>query len=417
LLLRGIDRIARTKRPCELRDNEAVATLKRDLADPLKDWADQLDRLQWSALITDGDWNLKWVSRTLQGFLGVDDDTDVGYGKNLAMAWSTYDEWRQTLTPDSQVALFYEVAPYFARIMLDRDLDVGQILGAPFRSLLDEIRPAPSIPLVWSSSFEYQDPRDPELPTYQVNFLSIRINDDAGVPLGMLLIFLIDVNPNLMTLLVRGDQQMHERMARLVDPQPQEAAVLFCDLHESGPLSRELSSVVYFKMVRRLWTGIDAAIAAECGIVGKHAGDGASAFFLAEDLGSPSRAAAAGIRAARAIHEVSRQVFRETVGSDCLMKVGLHWGGSLYMGQLVPGGRLDVTALGDEVNEAARVQESAIPGATLVTKQLLERLGGGDGAVPGVDLEGTRFKVLSNLPSATDKARRDAGALAVSFIE
>ncbi|MGH2746495.1 MAG: adenylate/guanylate cyclase domain-containing protein [Actinomycetota bacterium] len=391
--------------------------LKRDLVDPLKDWADQLDRMQWSALITDADWNLKWVSRTLRGFLRVDDDTDLGYGQNFARVWTTYDEWLRTATPESQVALFFEVAPFFARNMLERGLDVGELLGEPFSSLIDEVRPAATVPLVWSSSFEYRDPRDPELPTYRVNFCAIRINDDAAVPVGMLLIFFIDVNPNLMSLLVRGDQQMHERMARLVDPQPQEAAVLFCDLHESGRLSRELSSAVYFKMVRRLWTGIDAAIAAERGIVGKHAGDGASAFFLATDLGSPSRAAAAAIQAARAIHEISRQVFRETVDSECLMKVGLHWGGSLYMGQLVPGGRLDVTALGDEVNETARVQESASPGTTLVTKQLLERLGVGDGAVPGIDLESARFKVLSDLPSATDKARRDAGGLAVSFIE
>lgn len=391
--------------------------LKHDLADPLKDWADQLDGMQWSALIIDADWNLQWVSRSLRGFLRVDDDTDLGYGRNFARAWSTYDEWLRTATPESQVALFFEVAPFFARSMLDRGLDARELLGPPFSSLIDEVRPAETVPLVWSSSFEYQDPRDPELPTYRVNFCGIRINDDAAAPVGMLLIFFIDVNPNLMSLLVRGDQQMHERMARLVDPQPRQGAVLFCDLHESGRLSRELSSAVYFRLVRRLWTGIDAAIAAERGIVGKHAGDGASAFFLAADLGSQSRAAAAAIRAARAIHEVSRQVFREIVDSECLMTVGLHWGGSLYMGQLVPGGRLDVTALGDEVNETARVQESADPGTTLVTKQLLERLGGGDGAVPGIDLESARFKVLSALASATDKARRDAGGLAVSFIE
>jgi class 3 adenylate cyclase len=36
------------------------------------------------------------------------------------------------------------------------------------------------------------------------------------------------------------------------------------------------------------------------------------------------------------------------------------------MGQLVPGGRLDISALGDEVNEAARIQ-AAGPDETLVS--------------------------------------------------
>lgn len=388
----------------------------RDLNDQLSDWADRLDGLQWSALIIDANWNLKWVSRSLLQFLRVEEDADLGYGVNLAVAWSTRQEWLSTATPESQVQLFGDTAPYFVRAMIDQGHDPRELLAEPFASLVDQVEPAAQIPLLWSSSLKYRDPKDPDLPSYRVNFCAIRINEDDGSPVGIVFIFFIDLNPNLMTLLVRGDQEMHERMARLVDPQPQQAVVLFCDLHESGRLSRELSSAAYFKMIRRLWTGIDAAIANRCGIVGKHAGDGASAFFLAEDLGSASRAAAAAIRAARGIHEVSEEIFRDVVDSQCLMKVGLHWGGTLYMGQLVPGGRLDVTALGDEVNEAARVQESAEPGSTLATKQLLERLESDDARALTVNLEETRFTLLSELSSTTEKGRRDAGSLAVAKI-
>ncbi len=390
---------------------------KPDLPPPLRDWADQLDRLQWTALITDPEWRLMWVSRSLQNFLHVDDTTDLGYGDNVAWAWSTMEIWRRSVTPDGQLQLFQDLAPLFLATMKDRGVDVQELLGEPFASLVDQIEPAQEIPLVGSGFFEYTDPNDPELPPYRVNYCVIRVNDDEGIPVGALMITFLGVNPNLSALLVRGDQEMYQRMAKLVDPQPQQAAVLFCDLQGSGRVSRELSSSSYFRMVRRLWTGIDAAIAGECGIVGKHAGDGASAFFLAEDLGSPSKAAAAAIRAARRIHETSAEVFGETMQSGCLMRIGVHWGGSLYMGQLVPGGRLDVTALGDEVNEAARIEESATPGTTLVTKQLLERLGPSDADSLGLDLEKMRFTVLADLDTASEKARRDAGLLAVALID
>jgi len=391
--------------------------MRAKLEDPFREWAERLDALEWSAVLIDPQWNLLWVSRSLRGFLHADDDADVGYGLHLAEAW-TKEVWMRTATPESQVQLFHELAPFFLAEMESGGEDLTRSLPEAFIALLDQVEPAPPpLPLVWSSSFEYQDPEDSELPTYRVNFCGFRLNDDDGRRVGIVLVFFSDVNPNLMELLVRGDQAMHERMARLVDPQQREAVVLFCDLHESGRLSRELSSAAYFKLVRRLWTGIDAAIATEGGIVGKHAGDGASAFFLSEDLGSPSRAAASALRAAHRIHETSTKIFQDDVKSGCLMKVGLHWGGSLYMGQLVPGGRLDVTALGDEVNEAARVQECARPGSTLATKSLLQRLEPADARQLGIDPDSIRFTPLSEIDGVTDKARRDAGTVAVTALE
>ena len=56
------------------------------------------------------------------------------------------------------------------------------------------------------------------------------------------------------------------------------------------------------------------------------------------------------------------------------INAGVHWGGALYLGQVITGGRLEVTALGDEVNECARIQQSARDGALLASKPLVERL-------------------------------------------
>ena len=387
-----------------------------ELPSPLGEWAEHVDRLQWSALIVDGDWTLQWVSRSLRNFLRVGDDVDLGYGLNIGEAWSKLDVWQRSATVESQIRGFGELLPVFKRAMLDRGRDPTELLAEPFGSLIADLEPATEAPFVWSSSFDYTDPKDPDLPSYGVNFCGFRINDDDGSPIGILFVFFIAFNPNLMTLLVRGDQAMYQRMARLIDPGVREAAILFCDLHRSFTLARTMSTSAYFKLVRTLWTGMDKIVAEHTGIVGKHAGDGASAFFLVDDLGSRSAAVAASIETARRIHELSHEVFSDVLDQPCQMKIGLHWGGSLFMGQLVPGGRLDVTALGDEVNEAARIQECAGPHESLASKQLVERLSADDAERLGLKLERLKYNVISEREGASEKAIKDAGGIAVTEV-
>ena len=96
------------------------------------------------------------------------------------------------------------------------------------------------------------------------------------------------------------------------------------------------------------------------------------------------------------------------------MNVGIHWGGALYLGQVVTGGRLEVTALGDEVNEAARIQQSARDGELLASKSLLERLEPDDAEALGLDPDRIRYRMLAELEGVTDKARRDAGSVPVT---
>jgi class 3 adenylate cyclase len=379
----------------------------------LGEWAGHIEKLRWSAMILDAEWRFVWASRELKAFVGEEDEERLGYGKHIAEAFLS-DTWLRTVHPDSQVELFREMAPFFLQDFADRGIEPREFFPDAFVPLLDGLEPKP-VPQMHSTSFAYVNPTsDEELPDYRVNGLFLRLLGPDGAPAGCIFIFFMDIRPNLLVLLARGSHDMYERMAKLVDPGPRQAAILFCDLSSSGRLSRQLPSAAYFKMVRRLWTGMDAVIAEEKGIVGKHAGDGASAFFLVDDLGSSSAASAAALRAARRIHEIGHRVFDEVLDSDCLMKVGLHWGGSLYMGQLVPGGRLDVTALGDEVNEAARIQETAGAGETLASKQLVEQLTRDDAASLGVDPEKLSYRPLAEIDGAPDKAVRDAGGLAVT---
>ena len=252
-------------------------------------------------------------------------------------------------------------------------------------------------------------------------FVALRLFDDAGEFIGTAYLYGASLPARLLAFVTRGSQAMFTRMAELVEPGRRVAAVLFADLQASGALSRRLSSAVYFKLVRELTTAMDMVVIRRRGIVGKHAGDGVSAFFLADEFESASAAAAAAIEAA---HDLRREAARVAADvaratglfdpTDCPMNIGIHWGGTLYMGQVVTGGRLEVTALGDEVNECARIQQSARDGAVLASKPLIERLVDGDARRVGIDPQEVVYCTLAELPGVDAKAVRDAGTLPVT---
>jgi class 3 adenylate cyclase len=82
----------------------------------------------------------------------------------------------------------------------------------------------------------------------------------------------------------------------------------------------------------------------------------------------------------------------------------------------VTGGRLEVTALGDTVNEAARIQESARDGQVLASKSLLEHLSQADATALGIDPDAVIYRTIEELPTAGSKARRDAGTVPVTVL-
>jgi class 3 adenylate cyclase len=248
-----------------------------------------------------------------------------------------------------------------------------------------------------------------------VTFLDVRINDDVGDFIGVLRLATPAAPTSLLARLGRGDRAMYERMDAVMVPQRRPASILFADLEASGEVSRRLSSRGYFEVVRRLTDLIDSEVIAQGGIVGKHAGDGASAIFLVEQFGhSESAAAAAAVQAARAIRDGASGLAPE--GLEVRVNVGIHWGATLMVGQVTTGGRLEVTALGDEMNEAARIETAAKGGVALASKHLLERLAPVDAAELGVDLDSMTYLTVGAMGTSSEKAVRDAGAISVTVI-
>jgi class 3 adenylate cyclase len=220
------------------------------------------------------------------------------------------------------------------------------------------------------------------------------------------------------TLAGAGDPEHFARMQHVAKAGRRPAAILFADLEASSPLARRLSTANYFTLGRRLVRAADQAIVDAGGLVGRHVGDGVVAFFVAETLGSESAAARACVQAARALQATMPAVAQRSglAPEDVVLRFGLHWGATLYIGQVNTAGRAEVAALGDEVNEGARIEACASGGRMLASKSLIERLSPEDATALGIHPDHVRYIPVADLTTATEKARRDAPAIAVSEV-
>jgi class 3 adenylate cyclase len=244
----------------------------------------------------------------------------------------------------------------------------------------------------------------------------VRVRDDDGAIVGTAHISKPAVGMAILTrMTAMGDLRHFERMEHVAKPGRRPAAILFADLESSSPLAKRLSTASYFTLVRRLARAADGCVVDAGGLVGSHAGDGVVSFFLPETLGSESAAASACIAAARAMRDAVGDVATrcDLHAADVVLRFGLHWGANLYVGQITTSGRTEVTALGDQVNETARIEACASGGRALASKDLIERLAPDDAAALDLDPDHVTYTALSDLSTATEKARRDAPAIAV----
>jgi class 3 adenylate cyclase len=247
----------------------------------------------------------------------------------------------------------------------------------------------------------------------------VRLHDDTGRFAGTALTYKPAASMTVLgTIAGAGDLRHFERMQSVAKPARRPAAILFADLEASSPLARRLSTASYFALGRRLVRAADQCIIDAGGLVGRHIGDGVCAFFLAETAGSESAAARASIAAARALRGTLTEVAERSglAPEDVVLRFGLHWGSRLYVGQITTGGRSEVNALGDEVNETARIEACASGGRALASKDLMERLEPGDAAALGLDPDRVTYTPLGDLGTATEKARRDAPAIVVCHV-
>ena len=376
--------------------------------DRLAEIVDVLAETQWAVALLDADDVLVWLSEDFKYFVREHDDERLGIGGHFIAALAS-DTWRAAVTEKSQLGMFHRMMPYL--IDSYRAAPEPIELPPPFDELIPLVEAEPR-PDVWTGTFEYA--RE-DLPPYDVRFLELRLREPSGEPLATLVMTFMGQSASLLAQLAGGDFAMHARMAELADPGRHAAAVVFVDLQGSSALSRRLPTAAYFDVIRRISTEFDRLTANGAGLVGKHVGDGMTAFFLAEHCGDPAAAAACALRTVRALQDKVCAIAEELDTGELRLNAGLHWGPGLYLGQLVPGGRLEITAIGDEVNQAARIQECARDGSVLASKAFVELLARDDLGELGVDPM-PRYEQLQDLLTATPKAKADAGQIAVTCL-
>jgi len=145
-----------------------------------------------------------------------------------------------------------------------------------------------------------------------------------------------------------------------------EMSMLFVDVRGSTALSEQMTPMEFQKLINRFFVGTTKAIAEEDGLVEKLAGDAVAAFWGAGFAGKDYVART--IRAAQKIQRVME-------GQKIPVGIGVHAGVAYFGAMGSAEGLVNISAIGDEVNTAARIASKAAAGEILVSEPALTAAG------------------------------------------
>jgi len=197
--------------------------------------------------------------------------------------------------------------------------------------------------------------------------------------------------------------------------------VLFGDLRGFTSLAeRHLAFDLVF-LLNRYVTLMTGAVEAEGGFVDKVLGDGVLALFGAGDAGdAPDAGAAAGLRAAGRMLgalEILNEEFEAQVGAPLGMGIGVHAGPAILGRVGAAGSSQGLTALGDTVNAASRLQDATKAlGVPLVVSEaalLAAGMAAPEGTRREIELRGREERLAVHALSERDAAALTRVAVAV----
>jgi class 3 adenylate cyclase/tetratricopeptide (TPR) repeat protein len=191
--------------------------------------------------------------------------------------------------------------------------------------------------------------------------------------------------------------------------------MLFCDVRGSTAMAEELDPEDWTDVMNEAFEHLIAPVIRHEGTVARLMGDAILAFFGAptahED--DPQRAVMAGLEIVSSVTSLREKLARER-GLDLNVRVGINTG-PVVVGEVGSELKQEYSAMGDAVNVAARMEQTAEPGTVQITEDTYRLVAGLFEVEPlgGVELKGKRrpvesYRVLGRLdaPWTVRAARR-----------
>jgi adenylate cyclase len=153
-----------------------------------------------------------------------------------------------------------------------------------------------------------------------------------------------------------------------------EMSMLFADVRGSTALSEQMTPSEFKKLINRFYVAATNAIAEEDGLVDKLAGDAVAAFWGAGFAGKDYVA-----RTLRAARNIARLMQEQNIP----VGIGVHAGVAFFGAMGSVDGLVDISAIGEEVNTAARLGSLAAAGEIIVSEKALSK----------TDIDGSKLEV------------------------
>ena len=162
-----------------------------------------------------------------------------------------------------------------------------------------------------------------------------------------------------------------------------EMSMLFADVRGSTALSEKMSPTQFSQLINRFYVGATKVIVEDDGLVEKLAGDAIAAFW---------GAGFAGPDYVQRTLKVAQKLAQVMVREEIPVGIGVHAGVAFYGAMGTADGLSNISAIGEEVNMAARLASKAAAGEIIVSEQALEKAGM---AVTGLESRSLDLKGLS----------------------
>ncbi len=150
-----------------------------------------------------------------------------------------------------------------------------------------------------------------------------------------------------------------------------EMSMLFADIRGSTPLAESMGSLEFSKMIDRFYTETTHVLMHSYAVIDKLAGDQVSGYYLPGLLGKDF--AKASVEAAQDLLRVVG--YGEPEGPWAPVGIGINTGEAVFGYVGSTGGVMEITALGDVANVAARLASQAAAGEIMLSDSTVKHAG------------------------------------------